>query len=188
VDAVMAPIAPFINREVWQDLVSGRPGGAAVGAPGTRSLADESLIDPALSTQMGLVRPWSKLGRAARAESGMRCASRCRAPGLGQRLVLHHFSLLPKSRRSSTWARSRGRRILRDYHGQGQFPYRWAAAWARAAKLSGESRRGGGRAALRNPCVRRDGALLVEGAAGRAQRGRSADHRGRHRSGKSHPT
>jgi isoleucyl-tRNA synthetase len=73
VTLLMAPIAPFITERVWQDMV------AAVdpSAPQSVHLAafpqvDEALIDPALSTQMALVRRLVELGRAARAESGMK--------------------------------------------------------------------------------------------------------------------
>ncbi|WP_127503671.1 isoleucine--tRNA ligase [Actinoplanes solisilvae] len=73
VTLLMAPLTPFVTERVWTDLV------VAVdpSEPESVHLAvfpepDESLIDPALSTQMGLVRRLVELGRAARAESGMK--------------------------------------------------------------------------------------------------------------------
>jgi isoleucyl-tRNA synthetase len=73
VTLLMAPLTPFVTERVWGDLV------VAVdpAEPESVHLAafpepDESLIDPALSTQMSLVRRLVELGRAARAESGMK--------------------------------------------------------------------------------------------------------------------
>jgi len=73
VTLLMAPITPFITERVWQDLV------VTVDhqAPQSVHLAafprvDESLIDPALSAHMVVVRRLVELGRAARAESGMK--------------------------------------------------------------------------------------------------------------------
>ncbi|ASW53415.1 isoleucine--tRNA ligase [Plantactinospora sp. KBS50] len=73
VTLLMAPITPFITERVWQDLV------VAVDrqAPQSVHLAafpqvDEALTDPALSAQMALARRLVELGRAARAESGIK--------------------------------------------------------------------------------------------------------------------
>ncbi|MEV0429333.1 isoleucine--tRNA ligase [Micromonospora sp. NPDC050495] len=73
VTLLMAPIIPFITERVWQDLI------VAVDprAPQSVHLAafpavDESLRDPALSAQMVVARQLVELGRAARAESGMK--------------------------------------------------------------------------------------------------------------------
>ena len=73
VTLLLAPITPFITERVWQDLV------VAVDprAPQSVHLAAfpvtvESLLDPALSAQMAVARQLVELGRAARAESGMK--------------------------------------------------------------------------------------------------------------------
>ncbi|MGA8117762.1 MAG: isoleucine--tRNA ligase [Actinocatenispora sp.] len=70
VTRLLAPIVPFITERVWQDLV--RP--VTVDAPDSVHLAswpvpDATLIDPALSAQMVLVRRVVELGRSARADS-----------------------------------------------------------------------------------------------------------------------
>ncbi|MDX6240245.1 MAG: isoleucyl-tRNA synthetase [Kribbellaceae bacterium] len=70
---LLAPLTPFIAERVWQDLVVPVTPDAAqsvhlAGYP----VADESLIDPALSRQMALARRLVELGRAARADSGMK--------------------------------------------------------------------------------------------------------------------
>jgi isoleucyl-tRNA synthetase len=69
----MAPLTPFITEQVWQDLVVP----VAPGAPASVHLAswpvaDESLIDTDLSRHMALVRRLVELGRATRAESGVK--------------------------------------------------------------------------------------------------------------------
>ncbi|MBL7261717.1 isoleucine--tRNA ligase [Paractinoplanes lichenicola] len=73
VTLLMAPLTPFVTERVWRDLVVE----VDPQAPESVHLAafpepDESLVDPALSTQMALVRRLVELGRAARAESGMK--------------------------------------------------------------------------------------------------------------------
>jgi isoleucyl-tRNA synthetase len=73
VTLLFAPLTPFIAERVWQDLV--RP--VTADAPesvhlATWPIADESLIDPELSTQVALARRLVELGRAARAASGVR--------------------------------------------------------------------------------------------------------------------
>ncbi|MEO8329215.1 MAG: isoleucine--tRNA ligase, partial [Candidatus Nanopelagicales bacterium] len=70
---VMAPFTPFITEQVWQDLF--RP--TTDSAVESVHLADwpehnEALIDDALTTQVGQVRRLVELGRAARAESGVK--------------------------------------------------------------------------------------------------------------------
>ncbi len=67
---LLAPIVPFITERVWQDLI--RP--VTPTAPDSVHLAswpvaDETLIDPALSGQMALARRLVELGRASRADS-----------------------------------------------------------------------------------------------------------------------
>ncbi len=70
---LLAPLTPFIAERVWQDLVVPVTPDAAqsvhlAGYP----VADESLIDPVLSRQTALARRLVELGRAARADSGMK--------------------------------------------------------------------------------------------------------------------
>ena len=73
VTLLMAPITPFITERVWQDLVTPVTPTAPVSVHlAAYPEADESLIDPALSAQMTLVRRLVELGRAARADSGMK--------------------------------------------------------------------------------------------------------------------
>lgn len=73
VTRLMAPLTPFITERVWQDLVVP----VAPDAPdsvhlSTWPVADRSMIDPELSTRMRLVRRLVELGRATRAESGVK--------------------------------------------------------------------------------------------------------------------
>ncbi|MEU4095571.1 isoleucine--tRNA ligase [Streptomyces sp. NPDC026673] len=73
VTRLMAPLVPFITERVWQDLVVP----VTPGAPESVHLAswpavDEALVDPVLSDQMALVRRLVELGRATRAESGVK--------------------------------------------------------------------------------------------------------------------
>ncbi|MYT27849.1 MULTISPECIES: isoleucine--tRNA ligase [unclassified Streptomyces] len=73
VTRLMAPLVPFITERVWQDLVVP----VTPDAPDSVHLttwpaADRALIDPALSAQMQLVRRLVELGRATRAESGVK--------------------------------------------------------------------------------------------------------------------
>jgi isoleucyl-tRNA synthetase len=73
VTRLMAPVVPFITERVWQDLVVP----VTPGAPDSVHLADwpepdMELIDPDLSRDMLLVRRLVELGRATRAESGVK--------------------------------------------------------------------------------------------------------------------
>ncbi len=73
VTRLMAPLTPFITERVWQDLVVP----VTPDAPDSVHLtswpvADEKLIDPTLSERMLLVRRLVELGRATRAESGVK--------------------------------------------------------------------------------------------------------------------
>ncbi|MEU3463112.1 isoleucine--tRNA ligase [Streptomyces sp. NPDC006733] len=73
VTRLMAPLTPFITERVWQDLVTP----VTPDAPDSVHLAswpvaDESAINPVLSEQMLLVRRLVELGRATRAESGVK--------------------------------------------------------------------------------------------------------------------
>ena len=70
---LMAPLVPFITERVWQDLV--RP--VTPNAPESVHLsswpvADEAAIDDRLGVQVDLVRRLVELGRATRAESGVK--------------------------------------------------------------------------------------------------------------------
>ncbi|MEV6342974.1 isoleucine--tRNA ligase [Actinoplanes sp. NPDC051851] len=73
VTLLLAPITPFLTERVWQDLV------VAVDPAAPESVhlaafpvADPALIAPGLSAQMATTRRLVELGRAARAESGMK--------------------------------------------------------------------------------------------------------------------
>ncbi|EST34227.1 isoleucyl-tRNA synthase [Streptomycetaceae bacterium MP113-05] len=73
VTRLMAPLVPFITERVWQDLVVP----VTSGAPDSVHLAswpeaDLDAVDPELSGDMLLVRRLVELGRATRAESGVK--------------------------------------------------------------------------------------------------------------------
>ncbi|SOD58663.1 Isoleucyl-tRNA synthetase [Streptomyces zhaozhouensis] len=73
VTRLMAPLVPFVTERVWQDLVVP----VTPGAPDSVHLAgwpeaDLSLVDADLSSDMLLVRRLVELGRATRAESGVK--------------------------------------------------------------------------------------------------------------------
>ncbi|UCM87367.1 isoleucine--tRNA ligase [Streptomyces marincola] len=73
VTRLMAPLVPFITERVWQDLVVP----VTPGSPDSVHLAswpeaDPGLVDPDLSQDMLLVRRLVELGRATRAESGVK--------------------------------------------------------------------------------------------------------------------
>ncbi|MFF2144182.1 isoleucine--tRNA ligase [Kitasatospora sp. NPDC058190] len=73
VTRLMAPLTPFITERVWQDLVVPvTPAAPASIHLATWPVADESLIDTELSRHMALVRRLVELGRATRAESGVK--------------------------------------------------------------------------------------------------------------------
>ncbi|MES4905188.1 MULTISPECIES: isoleucine--tRNA ligase [unclassified Streptomyces] len=73
VTRLLAPLVPFITERVWQDLiVPVTPDAPESVHLATWPEADKALIDPALSTQMALVRRLVELGRATRAESGVK--------------------------------------------------------------------------------------------------------------------
>ncbi|WP_229399608.1 isoleucine--tRNA ligase [Micromonospora okii] len=70
---LLAPLTPFVAERVWQDLVvpvdpQAPPSVHLAEYP----VADDALVDPALSARMALVRRLVELGRAARADSGMK--------------------------------------------------------------------------------------------------------------------
>lgn len=73
VTRLMAPIVPFITERVWQDLIVP----VTPGAPDSVHLAtwpeaDLGMVDPELSQDVLLVRRLVELGRATRAESGVK--------------------------------------------------------------------------------------------------------------------
>jgi isoleucyl-tRNA synthetase len=73
VTMLMAPITPFVTERVWQDLVVPVDPDAAPSVHlASFPVADQALIDPSLSERMTVVRRLVELGRAARAESGMK--------------------------------------------------------------------------------------------------------------------
>ncbi|GAA3350934.1 isoleucine--tRNA ligase [Amorphoplanes nipponensis] len=70
---LLAPITPFVTERVWQDLVTPVTPTAAVSVHlAAYPVADEALIDPALSARMATARRLVELGRSARAESGLK--------------------------------------------------------------------------------------------------------------------
>jgi isoleucyl-tRNA synthetase len=73
VTLLMAPITPFITEKVWQDMVVPvTPTAPASVHLAAYPVADGTLIDPALAAQMATARRLVELGRAARADSGMK--------------------------------------------------------------------------------------------------------------------
>ncbi|UGY90866.1 isoleucine--tRNA ligase [Streptomyces gobiensis] len=73
VTRLMAPLVPFITERVWQDLVVPVTPDAAESVHLTNwPVADLEAIDPQLSADMLLVRRLVELGRATRAESGVK--------------------------------------------------------------------------------------------------------------------
>ena len=73
VTRLMAPLVPFLTERVWQDLIVP----VTPGAPDSVHLADwpvadERAVDPELSVDMLLVRRLVELGRASRADSGVK--------------------------------------------------------------------------------------------------------------------
>lgn len=73
VTRLMAPLVPFITERVWQDLVVPvTPDAPESVHLATWPEADLSAVDPELSQQMLLVRRLVELGRATRAESGVK--------------------------------------------------------------------------------------------------------------------
>jgi isoleucyl-tRNA synthetase len=70
---LLAPITPFIAERVWQDLVVPvTPTAAQSVHLAAFPEADETLVDAALPGRMALVRRLVELGRAARADSGVK--------------------------------------------------------------------------------------------------------------------
>ncbi len=73
VTRLMAPLVPFITERVWQDLVvSTVPGTPESVHLASWPVADAALVDAGLSERMALVRRLVELGRATRAESGVK--------------------------------------------------------------------------------------------------------------------
>ncbi|MBW1604017.1 isoleucine--tRNA ligase [Streptomyces sp. JJ66] len=73
VTRLMAPLVPFVTERVWQDLVVPvTPGAAESVHLSSWPVADPGAIDERLSMDMLLVRRLVELGRATRAESGVK--------------------------------------------------------------------------------------------------------------------
>ncbi|MFJ6213976.1 isoleucine--tRNA ligase [Streptomyces sp. NPDC092296] len=97
VTRLMAPLVPFITERVWQDLVvSVAPDAPASVHLATWPVADETLIDPALSRHMALVRRLVELGRATRADSGVKT----RQPLSRALIAAHGWEELPAELRA----------------------------------------------------------------------------------------
>ncbi|WP_435244507.1 isoleucine--tRNA ligase [Streptomyces sioyaensis] len=97
VTRLMAPLTPFLTERVWQDLVVP----VTPDAPDSVHLAgwpvaDKAAIDPTLSAQMLLVRRLVELGRATRAESGVKT----RQPLSRALVAAHGFASLPEDLRT----------------------------------------------------------------------------------------
>ncbi len=70
---LLAPMVPFVTERVWQDVVRPVvPDAAESVHMATWPEPDEAAIDETLSADVALVRRLVELGRAARAESGVR--------------------------------------------------------------------------------------------------------------------
>ncbi|HEV3174165.1 MAG TPA: isoleucine--tRNA ligase [Actinocrinis sp.] len=127
VTRLMAPMVPFVTERVWQDMV--RP--VTPGAPESVHLAawpvaDDGLVDERLGEQVALVRRLVELGRATRAESGVKT----RQPlgralvgasgwaGLGDALRRHVADELNVE---GTGALSEAGGELLEYHAKGNF-------------------------------------------------------------------
>ncbi|MFE0379664.1 isoleucine--tRNA ligase [Streptomyces inhibens] len=97
VTRLMAPLTPFITERVWQDLiVPVTPDAPDSVHLSTWPVADQALIDPALSGRMQLVRRLVELGRATRAESGVKT----RQPLSRALVAAHGFADLPEDLRA----------------------------------------------------------------------------------------
>ncbi|MGW6461002.1 isoleucine--tRNA ligase [Streptomyces sp. NPDC055078] len=73
VTRLLAPLVPFITERVWQDMVVPvTPDAPESVHLSTWPVAEPAAIDPVLSQQMALVRRLVELGRATRAESGVK--------------------------------------------------------------------------------------------------------------------
>jgi isoleucyl-tRNA synthetase len=68
---MMAPFTPFITERLWQDLFAESEGIDSVHLAAWPEVSD-TLIDQPLERRMALVRRLVELGRAARAESGVK--------------------------------------------------------------------------------------------------------------------
>ena len=68
---IMAPFVPFVTERLWQDLFAASEGVESVHLASWPE-GDQAEIDDDLEAQMALVRRLVELGRAARAESGIK--------------------------------------------------------------------------------------------------------------------
>ncbi|MFD5733833.1 isoleucine--tRNA ligase [Streptomyces sioyaensis] len=97
VTRLMAPLTPFITERVWQDLVVPvTPDAPESVHLASWPVADKAAIDPTLSAQMLLVRRLVELGRATRAESGVKT----RQPLSRALVAAHGFAALPEDLRA----------------------------------------------------------------------------------------
>ncbi|QTZ91474.1 isoleucine--tRNA ligase [Streptomyces auratus] len=97
VTRLMAPLTPFITERVWQDLVVPvTPDALDSVHLASWPVADKAAIDPTLSAQMLLVRRLVELGRATRAESGVKT----RQPLSRALVAAHGFAALPEDLRA----------------------------------------------------------------------------------------
>jgi isoleucyl-tRNA synthetase len=71
---LLAPFVPFVTERVWQSLFSPEVLGGTIDSVHLAAwpIADESLVDVALGEHVAQVRRLVELGRAARAESGVK--------------------------------------------------------------------------------------------------------------------
>jgi isoleucyl-tRNA synthetase len=69
---VLAPLTPFITERVWQDLFADLPGEPSSVHLSSWPVVTPDMVDESLAEQMALVRRVVELGRAARAESGVK--------------------------------------------------------------------------------------------------------------------
>ncbi len=121
---LMAPLVPFITERVWQDLVrTVNPQAPESVHLSSWPVADEAAIDDRLGEQVELVRRLVELGRATRAESGVKT-----------RQPLEPRSLVGASRLGGASARNCARRSPRS-------------STSRAPRGARRARRRGGRAA-----------------------------------------
>jgi isoleucyl-tRNA synthetase len=93
---LLAPLVPFITEQVWQELVRPTDSAATTSVHlADWPVADQSAINTELGSQVALTRRIAELGRATRAESGIKI----RQP-LGRALIAASgWSTLPEAMR-----------------------------------------------------------------------------------------
>ena len=120
---LLAPLVPFVTERVWQDAVRGDPARRTRCTWPRGRRPTRALVDAQLAEQVGLVRRLVELGRAARAESGVKT----RQP-LGPRADLGR----PAGPRCPTQLRDPGRRRAQRRR-TGRAGRRPAASWSSIA-------------------------------------------------------